>query len=99
MDNHRISASLDALFQQAPMTAATYMKTAVREIDELFGEGFAKKHPELIGQFMMTSAIDLMTGTLGKIAQEELGNVSAALTDVASNLLDLTGIDVNVTQK
>ncbi|MDD5229287.1 MAG: hypothetical protein PHN45_05465 [Methylococcales bacterium] len=46
---------------QAADTAQFYMTTARRRIDELFGEGYAEKNPQLIGDFMKSAAIDLAT--------------------------------------
>jgi len=40
------------LFKLAPAIARGFMKSAVRDIDEKFGEGYAAEHPELIGAFM-----------------------------------------------
>lgn len=42
-------------------TAKEYFYHAITTIDEKFGEGFAKKHPELIGAFMQTSAKEYNT--------------------------------------
>jgi hypothetical protein len=59
MHNQTIMADGTTLFRQAPMTADTYMQEAVIYIDAKFGEGYAEQHPELIGAFMQTSALDL----------------------------------------
>jgi hypothetical protein len=48
----RILASNDTLMRQAQMTARTFMEQAVEDIDELFGNGYAKAHPELIVGYM-----------------------------------------------
>ena len=53
-----ITAGNETLLRQAPMTAHDYMMKAISDIDELLGEGYAKKHPELIGAYMQTAAID-----------------------------------------
>jgi hypothetical protein len=39
-------------------SADYYLECAVKSIDAKLGEGFAKKHPELIAAFMQTCAID-----------------------------------------
>ncbi|BET98208.1 hypothetical protein [Xenorhabdus taiwanensis] len=44
--------------RQAAGTAAYWMERAVKEIDSLLGEGYAKQHPELIAAFMKTAARD-----------------------------------------
>ena len=41
-------ASNETLMRQASATADEYLFKAVDGIDGLFGEGFAKAHPELI---------------------------------------------------
>jgi hypothetical protein len=51
---------------RAPMTAADYMAEAVRNIDLHFGDGYAEKHPELVGAFMQTAAIDLGTAIIAR---------------------------------
>lgn len=74
-----ISASYDTLMRQAPATAQLYMLEGVTEIDKLFGKGYARQHPELLGLFMLTSAIDLLGATLGKEIGEALGSVGASV--------------------
>ncbi|EOV9570216.1 hypothetical protein ACN5LI_001836 [Cronobacter turicensis] len=44
--------------RQAWATASSWMLRAVEEIDEIFGAGFAKKNPGLVGDFMKTAALD-----------------------------------------
>lgn len=43
-----ITASYDTLLNQASDTADGYFKRAVDSIDNLFGDGYAAKHPELV---------------------------------------------------
>lgn len=50
--------SAERLMEQAGSTAVTWMRTAVVEIDELFGKGYAKAHPELIVGFMQAAGAD-----------------------------------------
>ena len=42
----------------AAIAANEYMRPALRNIDEAFGEGYAKNHPELIGAYMQTVALE-----------------------------------------
>jgi hypothetical protein len=49
---------------EARDTATQYFNQAARIIDEKFGEGFAKAHPELIGHFMLTIAVSFHTEAL-----------------------------------
>ena len=47
-----MSFTANDAIRQAPITAAHYMKHGQREIDALFGDGYAAKHPELLIAFM-----------------------------------------------
>lgn len=58
MSNHLTPADL---MRQARDTAETYFNQAIRIIDEKFGEGYAKEHPELVAGFMNTAARDFDT--------------------------------------
>ena len=53
---------IETLMNQAGPTAAVYLRAAVDAIDEKFGEGYAAKHPELVGAFMQVCAQDFDTG-------------------------------------
>jgi hypothetical protein len=64
------TASVETLFKQATMTATDYMVQAVDQIDKTFGEGYAAKHPELVGAFMRTAAADFHTAIIAKIHSE-----------------------------
>lgn len=50
--------SAEILAEQAAKTASGWMSDAVTGIDELFGKGYAKQHPELVAAFMQSAAID-----------------------------------------
>lgn len=52
------------LMQQANKTAESYFHAAIRVIDEKFGDGYSKEHPQLIGDFMRTAAADFHTAVL-----------------------------------
>jgi hypothetical protein len=58
--------SLETLVRQASMTAHDYFKASITTIDEKFGKGYAKKHPELVGAFMQTAALDFLAMQLVK---------------------------------
>ena len=53
-----VKASAEKLMEQAIYTADEYMHSAVNLIDKMFGNGYAKEHPELISAFMQTAAKD-----------------------------------------
>lgn len=64
-----ISASSETLMRQAPMTATEYLDEAIERIDRRLGGGYAKQHPELIGAFMQTAAIDFAAGIVAKMIE------------------------------
>ncbi len=84
----RITASFDELLRQASMTADTYMSSAVREIDETFGTGFAKANPTLVAAFMQAASTDFAAASNGKILGSALDRIADALSDVAEALRD-----------
>ena len=56
-----MSIPAETAMRQAPMTADYYMKEAVERIDRLMGDGYAKKHHELIAAFMNACVVDFDT--------------------------------------
>lgn len=68
----RITADITTLFDQSLDTAKTYMREAISCIDAAFGDGYAAKHPELVGSFMTTAATDFQTMILGKTIPDAL---------------------------
>jgi hypothetical protein len=64
-----IEASPETLIRQASMTAAQYMYEGIREIDKVYGEGYAKKHPELLGVFMQVAASDFAATLAAQVQQ------------------------------
>jgi hypothetical protein len=46
------------LMQHAIKTADEHMCVAIKKIDDRFGKGYAKAHPELLGAYMQTLAIE-----------------------------------------
>jgi|HubBroStandDraft_6_1064221.scaffolds.fasta_scaffold1012246_1 hypothetical protein len=76
----------DGAMRQAWMTAHDYMLNAKSDIDEMFGPGYAAKHPELVGAYMQAAAADyaawVQLDRLEAIASalRALGNGDAATT-------------------
>ena len=48
----------EIMMRQAPMTCHEWMYKAVETIDNQFGEGYAKEHPELVGDFLKACGSD-----------------------------------------
>lgn len=84
--NDYITASFDTLVDQAPSTAAVYLRAAKREIDSVFGEGYATKNPALVAAFIQAAASDMNTATSSKVLGAALLQVSSTLSEIASAL-------------
>jgi hypothetical protein len=52
-------SSVELAFRQAGSTVSTYLAEAIEAIDRHFGEGYAQKHPELVGAFIMACTNDV----------------------------------------
>lgn len=65
-------------------TAEEYFLHAIRIIDNKFGNGYAKDHPELIGAFMQTSAKEYNTCFTIQAIQALNGTLEDGVTDIIS---------------
>lgn len=68
--SYLISGSWDQLVIDASATAHTYLSSAIRYIDEELGDGYAKKNPALIGQFMQVAGQDFVAALQVSAKQE-----------------------------
>jgi hypothetical protein len=69
-----VSADADTLVRQASMTAAEYLDNGIRYIDDAFGDGYAKQHPELVAAFIRASAQDFHTAIMAQAIENAIGN-------------------------
>jgi len=83
-----ITANFDELFRQAKGTAASYMETAVDNIDKLFGVGYAKRNPELVAAFMQVAGNDFFCTALAQRMRAGLKDVARAATSIGSGIGD-----------
>ena len=67
------------LMLQARDSAETYFNQSIRIIDSKFGEGYAKAHPELIGDFMQTVAAEFHTAILNQKLDDLIAKISDSL--------------------
>lgn len=74
-----IMADYETLLRQASETAHGYLIKAVRYIDDQFGKGYAKAHPELVAAFMGVASKDFNNAVFCKSLQE----ASDTLADAA----------------
>jgi len=73
------TASTETLLRQAPMTAEQYLDEAVSNIDDILGDGYAASHPELLGAFIITCALDLGAMQLAKTVGYGLERLAIAI--------------------
>jgi hypothetical protein len=66
----KITGNWKSLMDQAPMTAGHYMGYAKDDIDTIFGDGYAVKHPELVAAYMQASAMDFHSAALSVAADK-----------------------------
>ena len=83
---------------QAAETAHRYLGEAVSSIDKMLGDGYAKKHPELIGAYMNAAAADYMAwmnGVCTAHIKESIDVIlSPAIDDIANAINSVAdGID------
>lgn len=90
-----ITASFETLLDQASMTTQTYFNEAIRRIDEQFGDGYAKKHPELLGAFIQSSASDLNGAVLAQQVRLGLREIARAIEAGAMESANMLGAAIN----
>ncbi len=78
-----ITADGMTIMRQASATAREYLKEAVEDIDQIFGEGYAKAHPELIAALINTAASDSNSVTLAKSIGTGLTEIAEAIEQIA----------------
>lgn len=81
--------SPDDAMRQAWKTAHEYMMWGKDQIDEMFGSGYAAKHPELLGAFMRTAAQDFHTVDM-KAGLQDLRDVLQDIRDAMERANDPT---------
>lgn len=76
-----IEANVPTLHRQTGMTAADYLRSALKEIDTELGEGMARKHPDLVAAFMRCCAVDFQTAIIAQTMQEGLAQIGRAIAE------------------
>lgn len=77
---HKPTISNDAAVTQAGVTIKQYLHQAVEHIDEIFGEGYAKKNPALLAACVQAQAADFNSALVAaglwevKDAVDEISN-------------------------
>lgn len=68
------------------MTAHDYMLKAVHDIDASFGEGYARKSPQLVAAYMQVACADFVASSTAKVVGESIEEVSSALRGISEAL-------------
>lgn len=87
-----IDASFDTLFDQASDAAATYLSRAKREIDKVFGDGYASDNPQLVAAFITAAASDMNSATSAKVSGAALQEIARSLSEIAAAISDRSSI-------
>lgn len=84
MGEHPITISADTMLRQAKMTAHDYMLAAKTDIDEIWGDGYAAQHPELVAAYMQTAAMDFGAGIIAQQIRAGLEEIATQISDQLS---------------
>lgn len=71
--------------RQAGMTAHDYLVRAKSDIDEVFGEGYAKKNPCLVAAYMQVACADFSTAIFAG-AVDDIPGLAEALAGLGRSL-------------
>ena len=73
------------LMERSPMIVGRFLKRAVQNIDREFGAGYAKEHPELVGDFVQASVAELNA----RAATQNFQVAAVALLETLDGFFDL----------
>lgn len=76
-----ISANMETLWEQAPMTAHDLSNSAIPDTDESLGNGYAEDRPDLIGTYMRTAMESFSSASLIVAIQEASEKITDALRE------------------
>lgn len=85
----KIKSDWKKIMEDGSDAAVSYLVQAVKAIDEKFGDGYAKQHPELVGAFMKAAATDSQGIQIAKAIQELAEELSKANSEIASQLFNV----------
>lgn len=76
--------STNSLITQGIGYTYEHLNEAIKQIDQAFNEdGYAKRHPELIGQYLIASAINGSANALISQIDISTSNLSSSLTTMS----------------
>ena len=78
-------ASADTLMRQAPATAELYVREGVKFIDDMFGEGYCKKNPALLAEFVRACSMDYSVSFFSAQMRGGIESLVHAISALKSN--------------
>lgn len=81
-------AKAEIFMEQAGDTAEYWLRKAVDSIDEIFGDGYAKKNPELVSGFMIAASND-QTAMYIRNLVIELNNIRSELDTLSISVQNI----------
>ena len=87
-----MSVDAGTIMRQAGMTAQTWMANACSDIDDMFGDGYAERNPELVAGYMTAAGLDEIGMCLLNLS-EAIGspNLSEAIGECGVGIADAIG--------
>lgn len=83
-----VQADPNTLLVQASETAEAYLRAGTKAIDDQFGDGYAKEHPELVAAFMQVAAKDFAASMLVAVIERSSSQTASAIESAAHRLGD-----------
>lgn len=81
-----ITADFGTLFDQSWKSAADYLAHSHEEIDVRFGEGYAKKNPQLVAAFIQAANSDFVSAVNLKVVQAMAARLADSISELADSL-------------
>lgn len=86
----KIEADWKKIMEDGSDAAVFYLGQSVIAIDRKFGNGYAKQHPELVGDFMKAAATESQGSQIAKTIQELAEELSKTNLEIASQLFNVS---------
>jgi len=89
MDDYIITANWKELLEDTSIAMKRHLHNAKKDIDEEFGEGYARENPTLVAAYIQSASLDFSTATKSKVLSYGVFNISSSLSDISNAIKDL----------
>lgn len=72
----------EKLMEDAPSTINYYLRNVIEDLDNRWGEGYAEKHPELVGALVYSCTLDYQAN----IQQKAISELNTKIEEGADQL-------------